>query len=368
MALRITSVDEYQFLTCLKHGVWGSKSDRFKKWDIGDELVFAVDKRIAALAVISGKGFKSDEKIWDNGVYPYRIEIEFKVILEEENRLPLLGEIRDALIKGWGNTYGYGILNQLILPQAEADIIRKEIYKQDNGIKAYIDNLEELCKEAKLKRDASNQKISKEQSSKKITKKAVNDSSKKAVVKDIETKDENENETEVEISIHSEAQSLLIELGLITGCAVGIATNDKGKVYKGRLLSENCLEKLPNFGFNKEASDQIALIDVIWTKQNNPLCAFEVEATTSVYSGLLRMSDLIALIPSIKIKLYIVAEERRKNKVMKELRRPTFNKIGINEYCKFISIEDLKELVSKVKGLAGYIKPDIIDTIAYDAE
>ena len=72
---------------------------------------------------------------------------------------------------------------------------------------------------------------------------------------------------------------------------------------------------LPNFGLNDEASSKISLIDVIWLKQNTPMCAFEVETSTSVYSGLLRMSDLIAVVPAINIKLYIVAQEERKNKV-----------------------------------------------------
>ena len=38
MRLRITKIDEYQFLTCLKHGLWGSKSARFKTWKVGDKL------------------------------------------------------------------------------------------------------------------------------------------------------------------------------------------------------------------------------------------------------------------------------------------------------------------------------------------
>jgi hypothetical protein len=42
--LRLTKIDEYQFLTCLKHGLWGSKSARFKNWSQGDRLAIIVEK------------------------------------------------------------------------------------------------------------------------------------------------------------------------------------------------------------------------------------------------------------------------------------------------------------------------------------
>ena len=51
------------------------------------------------------------------------------------------------------------------------------------------------------------------------------------------------------------------------------------------------------------------------------MCAFEFETSTSVYSGLLRMSDLIAVVPALNIQLYIVAQEERRNKVLSELSR-----------------------------------------------
>jgi hypothetical protein len=37
--------------------------------------------------------------------------------------------------------------------------------------------------------------------------------------------------------------------------------------------------------------------------------AFEVEHTTAIYSGLLRMADLLSLVPNMDIKLHIVAPE-----------------------------------------------------------
>ena len=50
----------------------------------------------------------------------------------------------------------------------------------------------------------------------------------------------------------------------------------------------------------------------------------EIEHTTSIYSGLLRMSDLVAMQPNLQIPLFIVAPDVRRNKVIEEVNRPTF--------------------------------------------
>jgi hypothetical protein len=76
------------------------------------------------------------------------------------------------------------------------------------------------------------------------------------------------------------------------------------------------------------------------------------------------MSDLIAVVPALNIKLYIVAQPERKNKVLSELSRPTFRKIGLNDYCEFISIVDLENLLLRIENLAGHIQSSILDTIS----
>ena len=57
MRLRLTKIDEVQFLTCFKHQVWDSKAARFKDWNVGDYLVLIVEKTIAGLAEISKNSY-----------------------------------------------------------------------------------------------------------------------------------------------------------------------------------------------------------------------------------------------------------------------------------------------------------------------
>ncbi len=357
LRLRITKVDEYQFLSCLKHSLWGSKADRFKTWQKGDFLVFIVDKALAGYAEVSGESFSSNEKIWDNGLFPYRIPIKFKQILAKPDRIPILGEVREILISKWGNRYGWGILNQQLITDAFADKIINAFAWRTNAFAQTQSNLEQLLQEAAqlrandiplFKRPVSVKKAESYVSVTSGTKEGEID--KTALV--------------VEDSDHSIAQNALIELGRITGCAVWIASNDRNRTVNGKILGTQCLEQLPNMGLNDEAARKISLIDIIWIKQNAPVCAFEVETTTSIYSGILRMSDLISVVPALNVKLYIVAPKERQDKVGNELTRPTFRRIGLNDFCKFIPLEELNKLLSKVEGFGGYVQPSIVDTIA----
>jgi hypothetical protein len=112
------------------------------------------------------------------------------------------------------------------------------------------------------------------------------------------------------------------------------------------------------------------LIDVLWLKGNTIIAAFEVECTTSVYSGLLRMSDLLALQPNLDIPLYLVAPDERRGKVEQEILRPTFalRERPLPEVCGFLSFSNLMEKVDGIRklGLAASLKPELLkDTAEY---
>src|SRR4051794_32274970 len=66
-------------------------------------------------------------------------------------------------------------------------------------------------------------------------------------------------------------------------------------------------------------------IDVIWLDRRSIAHAFEIEHTTAIYSGLLRMADLLALQPRIQISLHIVAPVSRRDRVRREILRPVFS-------------------------------------------
>jgi hypothetical protein len=141
---------------------------------------------------------------------------------------------------------------------------------------------------------------------------------------------------------HTQVQWMLARIGKKLGLKVWIAENDRGKIYNGEKLGALSLNALPNVGLDPASQQTIRLIDVVWIKGTNQIvAAFEVEHTTSIYSGLLRMSDLVALYPNLSFTLYIVAPEVRMDQVRKQLRRPTFQQIGLHQRCGFFSDEAL---------------------------
>ncbi|MCK6650512.1 MAG: hypothetical protein L6Q66_12715, partial [Bacteroidia bacterium] len=94
--------------------------------------------------------------------------------------------------------------------------------------------------------------------------------------------------------LHTEMQYHLLKIGNSLGYDVITATNDKSKSFKGHNFSFLCLQKFPEMQTDNDTLSTIKLIDVIWYEKgtNNVLAAFEVEKSTSIYSGILRLTDL----------------------------------------------------------------------------
>jgi hypothetical protein len=168
-------------------------------------------------------------------------------------------------------------------------------------------------------------------------------------------------------STHTEVQGLLAELGLKLGCKVWIAANDHNRQWKGQKLKNLTIPSLPNLGMGADAQKIINLIDVIWLKGGKQvIAAFEVESTTSVFSGLLRMSDLVTTCPNLNILCFIVIPKNRESLVVKQLSRPTFQSLDLNTRCGFFTIEHLKQEVpsmmkwakdpSSIKDLAKFVE------------
>lgn len=353
MRLRLTKIDELQFLTCLKHQLWGSRSARFKDWRVGDHLAFIVGKTLAGLAEVAGEPFVSRQAVWDNGVFPHRVPIRYLHVVAPDQRPPILGDVRNALTSAWGANYGWGIINQQLLMDETADKIINAIQSTPNALPAIEEDLESQIEQARVQRDLS----------RRVVRRARRTPTRATPAPIAEER----TPTPGEESAHSRAQHALIRLGMATGCAIWIASNDRGRLYRGKNLGDGCLKTLPKMGLSDEAVTRISLIDVIWIRQNAPVCAFEVETTTSIYSGLLRLADLLAVVPALKLSLFIVAPKERQGKVMGELSRPTFKKIGLSEYCRFVATEELETLLQRVGDLTGHVQPTIVESIAIEA-
>ena len=139
---------------------------------------------------------------------------------------------------------------------------------------------------------------------------------------------------------HTQIQWLLAKIGKRLGCSVWVAANDHSKTHNGERLGDLSLKEMPTLGLDTDAQNIIRLIDVVWIKgARQVVAALEIESTTAVYSGLLRLSDLIVSVPNLNFDLYIVAPQSRLDKVKRELLRPTFQYLELAERCLYFSFE-----------------------------
>jgi len=128
---------------------------------------------------------------------------------------------------------------------------------------------------------------------------------------------------------HTEIQGWLRDLGKSLGFQVWIAANDRSRTYMGGQLSDGCMDRLP--ASVQDAADSVRLIDVVWMDPDGQgvAAAFEVEHSTSIYSGIVRMLDL-ALGSELggRTTLFLVAPDDRKDEVAQQLRRPAFSRVA----------------------------------------
>lgn len=172
-----------------------------------------------------------------------------------------------------------------------------------------------------------------------------------------------------ETADHLDIQYRLLKLGTDMGFDVWVARNDRNRELSGKKLADmfTFKNRLP-VQFDEATTKTIEYIDVLWLKGNAIVAAFEVESTTSIYSGLLRMSDLIAMQPNINVPLYLVAPDERRDKVFMEVNRPTFSRLSppLVEVCRYISFSTLRSKLKEVEPYVRYLKSDFLQELAED--
>jgi hypothetical protein len=159
------------------------------------------------------------------------------------------------------------------------------------------------------------------------------------------------------LSEHVTMQWKLIRLGLKTGAKVWIPKNDQSKIIKQ--FNYNEFENIFASGADVPAKF-VENIDVIWKEEFRIDAAFEIENTTSIYSGLLRFSDLKIIAPNSNYPLFIVAPLNKKNRVFEQIKRPTFTKIDFDKKVRYLSYEVLNDIDKFFENNSGGLNIELI--------
>lgn len=164
-------------------------------------------------------------------------------------------------------------------------------------------------------------------------------------------------------------QALLAKIGAHMGMRIWIPRGDRNAVISEWADEDRPLLDVLPLNYDETTLKTIEQIDVLWLRGRAILRAFEIEHTTSVYSGILRMADLLALQPNMDIKLHIVAPSERREKVFQELRRPVFSLLDkgpLYESCTFLPYDSVRDLAME-RHLA-HLSDSVLDEYSEYAE
>jgi hypothetical protein len=282
---------------------------------------------------VEGSVFQGDEPVWgltETGHvrYPWRFAAQPVVALSPEQGIPgrdVAAEL-DVLkrLKQWG-TYLQRSLNRV--PDADGERLLTLLSEPHEARPI------ELPKARRVRRTAE------------APEPTLLDA--QAISLELKTDDAQPEETAPEPRTHTEIQAKLRDIGLLEGFDVWVA--DRGTAWNDRPLGEGCLRDLPVV-----AADQtrrvMRNIDVIWFRKGagHPVRFFEIEHSTSVYSGLLRFNDVMIDFPIPEA--FIVGDgERTKGKFEREIARRTFEHSGLRGITKFLLYDQVRQTWSKYR-------------------
>lgn len=139
---------------------------------------------------------------------------------------------------------------------------------------------------------------------------------------------------------HTQVQTLLAGIGNLKNYAVYIPERDAGGLDWTLTKPFTLRGTIPS-GF-EQVRGILSEIDVVWIARGGETIEglFEVEHSTTVYSGLLRFNDVLLTDPKVS-RFSIVSNETRRALFSRQLFRPTFRKSGLAELTSFLEYSNV---------------------------
>ncbi|GAB4303909.1 MAG: hypothetical protein Kow0068_26010 [Marinilabiliales bacterium] len=327
--------------------------------DKGDRFICYCTKiqRLIGVLEVTSKYFIDDSPIFSKTEDPFVLRFKVKPIvwLPLEKGIPIHDDLfwlnlsfTKDLPKD-SNRWTYMVFSSPRLwPEEDCQFIEKKLIEQSKILKEYPFS---------------------ESDEKKIKTPKIRISSKKEITVSVPENDEEDMNGSVEPKEQRDSikiQAKLSEIGEKLGFKIWLPMSDRARVLNvWKQNSDVLLEELP-LVFDDTTLKTIKNIDVLWIKGRSIVRAFEVEDTTSIYSGILRMADLLSLQPMLDIKIHIVAPDSRRDSVFQQITRPVFavmEKGPLSELCSYISYDSVIQISkeNKLKHMTDSIVDDYIE-------
>ena len=148
---------------------------------------------------------------------------------------------------------------------------------------------------------------------------------------------------------HAQVQTILAGIGRVKGYDVYVPENNVA-LLDWSLTARFALRPRIPPGFD-DIAPILSEIDVIWVagRGNSIESLFEVEHSTSVYSGLLRFNDVFITHPQVS-RFSIVSEDSRRAVFSRQLFRPTFRQSGLAERVTFLEYANVADWHGRLVG------------------
>jgi hypothetical protein len=319
----------------------------FERVKQGDQLLCYLVKlsRWCGILDVSSNAFEDATPIFadDNDPFPIRFKVSPVIVLDFEHSIPIeVSELWDnlsftkSLIAGsFGWAQSARMRQSLFpIPDADGELICRTLQRQDAAKQRY-----EL--------DAADRRH--------IGQRTVVRTETGEVAVEVPERQEIEPEpveqVDREIRASIKMQANVAQLGAILGFNIWVPPGDRSRVSEALPGPHHnkLVASLP-VNYDNTTLKTVENIDIIWLERRSIAHAFEVEHTTAIYSGLLRMADLLALQPRIQIRLHIVAPASRRDHVRREIIRPVFSLLeggAMSERCSFLSYEALESILDQ---------------------
>ncbi len=323
--------------------------------------------RFIGVLEVASEPYWDETPIWKDEVFPCRVKVEAIAALTPETAVPIF-DLREQLtifqdLKSPGAWTGHVRGSPARWKNSDGEAVVYAVLEAvENPVKRPVD-ASKLARRPKALRAKGESFTVPEEDAERDNKDVVGEEVPKAARQE----DVAVSVSSQEVTAHTEVQWLLLKLGSDMGLDVWVARNDRHRAANGHKFADlPRLKKDLPLQFDEVTNGTIELIDVLWLRGNAIVAAFEIESTTSIYSGLLRMSDLITMQPNLNIPLYIVAPDERRDKVIKEVNRPTFSRLTppLHQICSYISFSALRQNVDRVAGMTRHLKPSFLQDLA----